>query len=117
MIISNRIKHPKKVEVMHQFVFIINMVHINHIQDRVAYQLGITGGFSSLNENIIGGLTVKQNIDNEIYEIKQLLDTGFYNEIVYSCNNGDNNDLGTGIFNVNINVRKYIVNELQNLNK
>ena len=44
MIISNRIKLPKKVEVMHQFVFIINMVHINHIQDRVAYQLGITGG-------------------------------------------------------------------------
>lgn len=59
---------------------------------------------------------VKQTIDSNIEEIKTILKLGHYTSIKYSAANEDG-DLGTGIFNVNEQVKEYIVKKINELEK
>jgi hypothetical protein len=56
----------------------------------------------------------KRVIDDAIAEIKSSLDAGNYKRVFYSAES-DGKTLGTSIFVVNEDVKKYIVSELQKL--
>ena len=66
-----------------------------------------SGGYSVLDEE------TKKFIDLCVDEIKDLLKNGEYNTIYFSSNT--NGFLGTSIFNVNIDVKMYITNEILKL--
>jgi hypothetical protein len=68
----------------------------------------INAGYSSLNDG-----KARQVIDHGIQRVKELLKTGRYKRIIYS---GDKHGgLGTGIFVVGEDVKKYIVSQLKNV--
>ena len=66
-----------------------------------------TGGFKNLT------LLVKDIIDRDIQEIVELLKTGKYNKIKYSAN--QKGELGSKIFIIGPDVKKYIVDSIQKL--
>ena len=71
-------------------------------------------GFLLLDQ-AIGDETVREIIDSNVAEIKDLLRSGNYNQVKYS---GDGRgDLGTGIFDVGWTVRQYIVKCIHELAK
>lgn len=62
-------------------------------------------------------IEAKQHIDDSFNEIIQLLNTDNYDSIVYSINDYNDPTIGTGIFNVNIEVKKYITRKIFELFK
>lgn len=52
-------------------------------------------------------------INISINEIKDLINTGYYENIIYSAD--ENGNLGTNIFKVGENVKEYIVSELKRI--
>ena len=56
----------------------------------------------------------REAIDDALQLIADLLASGAYQRVVYSASN-DDGDLGTGIFDVGDDVRRYIVDGLRNL--
>ncbi len=66
---------------------------------------GDGGGYSELSEH------VKSTIDLAVAEIKTLLDSGLYDQLVFSYN-AEKNTLGTGIFNCAREVTDYIMNQI-----
>lgn len=70
-------------------------------------------GFKSL-EDTKGVNTVKDIIDRDIGEIKLLIATGNYDKIKYSASDKSGN-LGTSIFEVGDDVKKYIVDQIRKL--
>ena len=67
------------------------------------------GGFKVLNDR------VKQIIRSNVFEIEKLLNTYKYNQIVFSSDGKQG--LGTSIFKVNDEVKKYILLKIYNLGK
>ncbi len=67
------------------------------------------GGFKVLDNR------VKQIIRSNVFEIEKLLNTRKYNQIVFSSDG--KNGLGTSIFKVNDEVKKYILVKIYNLGK
>jgi hypothetical protein len=57
---------------------------------------------------------VRTVIDEAIHVIRELLDTRLYDAIVYSASD-ESGALGTGIFRVGDDVKRYIVDELRRL--
>lgn len=64
------------------------------------------GGFLHL------GRKERAIIDSDLLEVRQLLATGKYSEVVYSADPNDSSLLGTGIFYVSEDVKRYIVSQL-----
>jgi hypothetical protein len=65
-------------------------------------------GYSELTE------AVRRVLDEAFAIVKDLLASGRYKRLIYSAANSDG-DLGTGIFNVGDDVKRYIVAELRKL--
>lgn len=65
------------------------------------------GGFTSLTPN------VKNIIDIALSQIKDILSNYKYDGIIYSATSMQNDLLGTGIFNVGLDVRTYITDKLK----
>lgn len=65
-------------------------------------------GFNNLEE-------AKSSIDDSFDEITELLKTGLYNLLVYSIEDYENPIIGTGIFKVDMDVRKYITKKIFDL--
>lgn len=75
-----------------------------------------TGGFKSLNQKFIFNcrmMTAKNIIDNECNEIGELLKKHVYYNIIFSSTDKDGSDIGTGLFNVGEDVRKYILGKIK----
>mgnify|MGYP000507111736 CR=1 FL=1 len=58
------------------------------------------------------GRTARAEIDMCIGEIIELLKTGNYDTVVYSCMSEEDKTLGTGIFTVADDVRRYITQQI-----
>jgi hypothetical protein len=69
---------------------------------------GDAGGYRALTDH------VRATIDDALAAIRALLATGRYRRVIYSAHN-DAGDLGTGIFSVSDDVKRYIVSGLQRL--
>ncbi len=69
---------------------------------------GAAGGYPELTDHV--GAT----IDDALAAISALLATGRYRRVIYSAAN-DAGDLGTGIFSVGDDVKRYIVDGLRRL--
>jgi hypothetical protein len=69
---------------------------------------GATGGYTELTDH------VRATIDDALAAIGGLLATGRYRQVIYSAAN-DAGDLGTGIFTVDDEVKRYIVDGLRRL--
>lgn len=67
-------------------------------------------GYSTINES-------REDIDNSFNEIIELLLTEKYDSIVYSIHDYTNPLIGTGIFDVGIEVRKYITKRILEFSK
>lgn len=65
------------------------------------------GGFGMLTDE------VRRFIDDDLSEIGDMLTTGQYKQVVYSAHPDDPNIIGTGIFEVCLAVKRYIVAELR----
>ena len=69
---------------------------------------GDHGGYSELSPHVC------QTIDRAIQYIRELLQSGDYDEVVFSYDS-ENDTLGTGIFKPHASVKKYIYDCLMNL--
>jgi hypothetical protein len=74
---------------------------------------GSKGGYQKLDERTKSGKSVQALIDEALDTIKEVAQKNNYQRIFYSAE--PNGDLGTGIFKVGIEVKKYIVKQLMAL--